>query len=72
MVSQQMGSIKRGVPGMHECIPEKRDRVWLVFMLDGERIIGGLGVIENDFMTGKTLLQMFALYIRKKRIVARE
>lgn len=30
------------------------------------------GLLKMIFMTGKTLLQMFALYIRKKRIVARE
>lgn len=30
------------------------------------------GLLKMIFMTGKTLLQMFALYIRKKRIATRE
>lgn len=38
--------------------------------LDNEHIIGGLGVIENDFQTGKTLHPMYVQYIPKKNIVA--
>ena len=39
--------------------------------LDGECIVGGLGVIENDFMIGKTLHQMYVQYIQKRNIVVR-
>ena len=44
---------------------------WYLCLDDG-RIAGGLGVIENDFQTGKTLLQMYVHYTRNKSIVVRE
>ena len=40
--------------------------------MSGDKIVGGMGVIENDFLIGKTLLSMSAQSIQKKTTVAKE
>ena len=53
--------MKMGIPleaymeSMEECLEEKGPVPQWYMALDGERIIGGMGVIENDFHDRKDL-----------------
>ena len=51
---------------MEECLEEKGTVPQWYMALDGERIIGGMGVIENDFMTGRIWLPMCVLYTQRR------
>ncbi len=56
MVSRKMGYSARGVRGEHGGMPRHESAVpqWYLALEDGQ-IIGGLGVIENDFHDRKDL-----------------
>lgn len=60
---------KWGIPleayaeSMEECLAKKNPVPQWYVAMEGNRIIGGLGVIKMIFMTGKTLLQMFVRFL---------
>ena len=69
MVFQKMGNPRGRIPSKHRAEPDGQGAVpqWYL-ALEGERIIGGIGVIENDFHPRKDLApNVCALYVEEDR-----
>ena len=55
LVSHQVGRPERGIFGLYGCLSARKTEFGWYLCLEEDRIVGGMGVVENDFHNRKDL-----------------